>query len=930
MQILRTLFTTLLAALFHNALAQPIALPPQTVEGFLSNGLHYIIKPNPLPQSTVEFRLVMKVGSLQENDDQLGGAHFLEHIATADTKHFPDDSMVDYFERQGMKYGRDINAFTGYDRTVYWFTVPIFSRSSSTIDTTLLAVSDILSEVCFTEERIHRERGVIVEELRSYDTHDPFYELKIGHGRYAQRMPLGGESDIQWMKRKSLKDFYDAWYAPQHAVLVVVGNVDAADMETRIKNVMSALPRHGRAATHDYPLGYRRGMELMELADTLNTSSRLELMIPHQGTVASTLQQAVEQCRDNMLVRAVASRLNAGRVPCLVSDKWYLADQYHLALSFSGERRDTLLAHVARAAAVMKHLATKGPQDDELAQLIDDARKELTCDTTMALSSKWCNDFIDYVIVGDRYIHNPQELEAVSKGIGQTTPADIGRRAKAMLEALDRHLLVAYTNHEGSDGALTKADVSRAWQKGEASQPLPFVARQPVVPTPCVPIPAVLSKRHDYDPSVVASQRTYADLHVHEVVLQNGLRILLRSTLDDDKRLQLIVLGRGGTAALCDSSYYRLKDAVAYMDMGGIEAVDDATLSEILCQQDISMNIGEDAQWHQLMITANVSDAQLALNLAYEKMHHPRTCLADFEESRRSELENWGKETLLERIMQHDTDRRLANCIDSLVGNVLLRRKAEKADLEAMSLSEMAQYYRRLYTNPQTTTIILTGNFDLEATQKAAIGTFARMELPDSILPISDSPVQPVRRHERQFDSSNESQSVFNYIFAGNYFPELQTTLTFKLMRDLLQQRLLQVLRERENIVYSPYSDLAYQGLPQRTYYFWLTIAVKNENTDRMKRALREIIDGLQQHPVSTDELNKLKHSFVVTRRQQLNDLAPNEWKNAIARLLKNGETIEDFDRYEETLDAITPESVRKAFCNYIDFDHCIIIYKAK
>jgi zinc protease len=279
-------------------------------------------------------------------------------------------------------------------------------------------------------------------------------------------------------------------------------------------------------------------------------------------------------------------------------------------------------------------------------------------------------------------------------------------------------------------------------------------------------------------------------------------------------------------------------------------------------------------------------------------------------------------------MIQRDPNRQISNSVDSVVGNITQRRAMLPADLKALNLDSMDLYYRRLYTNPQGLTFILTGHYDLPTVERAAIGTFARMQAPDSVLTVNDEPVQPLRSFERQFPHSNPTQTVFNHLFAGNYYPSLRATLTFKLMRDLLQQRMLSVLRERENIVYSPYCDLAYHGLPQRTYYFWLCFAVKNENTERAQEALREIVDGLQTKPVDAVELEKLKRSFCVTKRRQLSDVAPSEWKDCLSNLLKNGEELEDFDHYDEVLGSITPADVQKAFRDYIDFDNHIIMYQ--
>ena len=933
--MLRFLATALLAVtFFHVALAQQIALPPHTVEGYLPNGLHYMIKANDLPRHTVEFRLVMHVGSLQETEQQLGGAHFLEHMATKGMKKFPGRSMVDYFERQGMKYGRDINAFTGFDRTIYWFTVPTYGDASRAMDTTLMVVNGILSELTFDEERTRKERGVILEELRGYDTHDPFYSLKIGCGLHANRIPLGDEEDIQRIDRRRLIDFYRKWYAPQFATLVVVGDIDAYRMEQGIRRYMGNIPRRGKRRLKPTPLIYKKGMQLMELRDTMDSQSKLELMIPHPCTATATLTDAVEHERGQMLRQALSTRLQMAHVPCHVTDQWYLADLSHFTFNYNGVNKDSLQNYIARTANELLYLASHGPEEEELKELIQWGKEHVHCHTTNALSSVWCDNFIDQVIVGDRRIYTEAEAEQVRQGVAQTTSADMQRLASQLLMAMQQHLLVAYTNHEGEPGKMDEADVQTAWQRGDATRAcaysIPRNKRRNEEELHC-PVPQVLLQSHPYDEKeVVESWHVYSDLGISEVRLKNGVRLLFRPTLDEERKVQLMALGRGGTSSLDDDDCYQLKDAVAYMDMGGIEGIGADTLMAVMSMGEIGMNVGLEDDWHQLMASSDEAAAQVMMNLVYEKMHHPRKCYEDFEEARQSEINDWGKETLLMRLMRGDADRLMQNCIDSVVGNVRTRRPMQCDDLMAMDLDRMEKYYRRLYTNPEGLTIILTGNYDRPTVEQAAIGTFARMQRPDSVLSVCDEPVQPMRTYTRQFDNNMPSQTVYNYLFAGNYDPSLRQTLTFKLMRDLLQARLLSVLRERENIVYSPYSDLYYRGLPQRTYYFWLNIAVKNENAERMQKLLRGIIGDLQEHPVNTAELEKLKRSFVVTRRQQLSDVAPTEWRNAIAGLLKNGESLRDFDHYEDVLSSITPADVQTAFRNYIDFDHCILMYKAK
>ena len=154
---------------YSNSRSIPVSLPAGTLEGHLPNGLHYLILQNPSPVSRVEFRLVMRVGSVQETEQQKGCAHFLEHVAFGGTTHFPKRSLVEYLESQGMKYGQDINAFTGFDRTIYMFAVPTDHQKEEAVNRSLLIMRDWLDGISMNPEKVENEKGIILEELRGYD-----------------------------------------------------------------------------------------------------------------------------------------------------------------------------------------------------------------------------------------------------------------------------------------------------------------------------------------------------------------------------------------------------------------------------------------------------------------------------------------------------------------------------------------------------------------------------------------------------------------------------------------------------------------------------------------------------------------------------------------------------------------------------------------
>ena len=910
-----------------------INLPRGTVEGFLDNGLHYIIMPNALPRHGVEMRLVMRVGSLQESDRQKGGAHFLEHMSFAGTTHYPGDSWVDYFERLGMKYGRDINAFTGFDRTIYWLSLPVADMGSQIMDNTLLALRDILDGITFDPKRIEKERGVIKEELRGYNTGDEFYNLKIGSGRYVEHMPLGAEHDIETISREELLKYYNKWYLPSNACLVVVGNVNPKDLQKRIHDIFNEVEPGHPLQLNNGTLHYAKGITLMEVSDTVGTSSKLEFIIPHTCVVGNTIGTTARKEQYRMLVTALTKRMAAQGVRCDINDAWYLADKNHFSITVEGKDKMELEKRMIRSISILNHIANKGFDTQELSDYVNEKVSRMRTDTVGFQSSKWCDDFVDYIISGDRYVTSNEDMKQIKQIVSKTDNELMRKLLKSILGEARQTLLVAYQNNRGITESFNEKELEKIWNRGLKTH-MPAYKYKPkeTVSPPKVSLPTCLATEHPDASTLISDKHEYKDMGVTAYTLNSGLRIVLRPTTDKDSTIYMALLGRGGLNDLDRHSYPMLKDAASYVDMGGLAHVSPDSLTEVMQAEDLSMSIGIDDYWHQVLASAPANKFQELMNLVYEKITAPGKAYKDFEEVKRSERETFGQESLLDRLLKRDVDRMLTRKIDSLTCNIPTYdgMQIKKEDIDKLSLDDMTDYYTTLFSNPKQTTLIFTGNFNLERVLHTAVNTFARLKVTQERNYTNTPCKMPTTNYYEAFDNDVQSQTVLNYIFPGNYKPGLRQSLILKLMRDVMQARLLSILREQQNIVYSPYSDLYYNGVPQAKYYFWLTIAVQNENRELADKTIRKIVSDLQDTCVSEEELQKLKMSFLVTKRKALSDDVPTEWKNLLTSLVRNGESMEEYDKYTECIQSITPEDIRQGFKEYFRPERMALLYKGK
>src|SRR5690606_15117703 len=219
-------------------LDQPIPTDPDVKIGKLENGLTYYIRRNPKPENKVELRLAVNAGSVLEDPDQQGLAHFMEHMGFNDSKNFPKNELVGYLQQTGVKFGADLNAYTSFDETVY--ILPIPSDDPEVLEKGFTGLEDWAFNNLFDKEESEKERGVVLEELRlskgASERMRRKYMPRLFNGSlYEERVTIGKDSVLKTFKPETLERFYKQWYRPNLMAVVVVGDIDPAEAEKKVK-----------------------------------------------------------------------------------------------------------------------------------------------------------------------------------------------------------------------------------------------------------------------------------------------------------------------------------------------------------------------------------------------------------------------------------------------------------------------------------------------------------------------------------------------------------------------------------------------------------------------------------------------------------------------------------------------------------------------
>ncbi len=905
-----------------------IMSPLGVIEAKLDNGLSYILVENDSPDRMIEMRLIFRAGSVLETEENRGSAHFLEHMAFGGTKHFPGDKLVEWLESRGVQYGISINAYTGYDRTVYQLAIP--SDNLKDIDNALLILKDWIVDIPLDEEKVEGEKGIIIEELRGYDVGDEFYNLKIGSGLYSKGIPLGTEEDIRKITPEILRDFHSRWYTLSQATVVLVGDFDKEYIRSRIEKIFGSLPATSSPDYREYPHTYDPGVTYEEVRDTLMRTSTLEIMVPHECTSRRTVGDAIDSERKDMLIAALSDRFYRTGNDASLSNTWYLADKDHFTVSVDGKTKQEISDKIVKAVAEITRVCRDGftPQEMDIVR-----RKELNrfhIPHNHSSSSYICESIASDVMFGDKDITDPKQFEWAKEELASTLSEDLQKILVRWMFAAENCRLAACRRNPVSCEGFTAEELDSLWSVGKSMDlgAYVFVPEEVEPMEAYVPVPAWLCGSRPFDPSMIASRTYHENIEVTELLLTNGFRLVLRPTNDEEGKVQMQLFAPGGLSLAPEDDYPQYEGTAGYIELGGIENLDDDDYYSILSQNGVGLILALESWWHGIIASAPADNAGLMMNLVVEKMLRPKLNHEDFEALRQEELEGFGEESYISRLMKTDYQRQLNAKLDSLMGNMVYGRRlsVERTDLEALDLDRIGDFYKRLYGNPDGMTCVVCGDFDVEEMVRTAVPVFGQMTSEEPGRYGASYFSLPEGRIVHTWPNSNETQATFDYVLYGRYEPSLRNGLILKLMQNIIRGRLLSVLREENSLVYSPYVSLFYNAVPDNVFYFDINASVDRRNTAVVYACLDEIIKDLQEKKVSVKELETLKQIFIVNKRNYLQNDATAGWKTYLVGQIKNDESLADLDEYEKILSTITPAEIRDTFRTLVNVDNHLLL----
>lgn len=903
------------------AIAQQIPLDPAVRTGKLANGFTYYIRHNEEPKKRVELYLVNKVGSILEDDDQQGLAHFMEHMNFNGTKNFPKNNLVDYLQKAGIRFGADLNAYTSFDETVYQLPIPL--DDPAMFGNGLKIMRDWAQEATLDPSEIEKERGVVLEEERlGKGAKDrmtrQYFPLLLNHARYADRLPIGKDAVLTLFKPEVIKRFHKDWYRPDLQALIIVGDVDVNDAEKMVKERFADLknPVNERERIK-YTIPLSGNSQFMVVTDKEETTTSLEMMMMHKAPELKTEQDyilSIKQSLFNQLVNARRyAELSKDPAPAYTGVSIGISGMISNIdmLSFSVSAKDGQLATgFTQTWRVMERIKRYGFTPDEFNRVKQNYLRSLQS----SVNEQGKTPSVSYVKEYQRYFLNGEaspgiawEYQFTKDHINAIALTDINNLMNEYLSSKDVDILVSAP--EKDKAALPDSATVQSW--------INLIGKEAIQPYKDEQVNQPLLAAKPKSGKVVSKQEI-PQIGVTKLTLSNGVKVILKPT--DFKNDQIIygAFSPGGTSLYDGTDFDAASNAGGLIGRFGLGNFNPVQLSQILTGKVVNSTANIALRSSTIMANASPQDLETALQITYLQFTAPRKDTLIFKNTLNNAVAS-----LANRYA--DPNRVFADTVNYVMGDYSYRSAAPTAErLNAITLQRTYDIYKERFADAAGFTFVFVGNFKPEAITPlleqylgALPATHANTKARDLGLHI------PPGKLVKKVYKGTENKALVRVVFSGNYNYSPLANLQLKALGDILQIKVLQQLREAEGEVYSPQVQTTYNKYPQNRYAIIVQFGCAPKNTDHLVDVLQQEMKMLREQGPETDNVQKFKAQYEKNVELALKDNG--FWYAYLSGQYENNENVLEALDVNKNLEKIEPVTLKQAAQTFLSDKNTIV-----
>ena len=891
---------------------RPLENDPAVRVGKLENGMTYYIRHNDKPAQRAEFYLATDVGAYQEEDDQDGLAHFLEHMCFNGTKNFPGKALLDWLQSIGAEFGRNINASTGFEQTQYMLNnIPIVRESI--IDSCLLIMHDYSHFVTCDPVEIDAERGVILEERRGrrnagwrmFEKSLPYY---FGDTPYAKRTLIGGEEQLKTFKYESLTNFYKKWYNPDVQALVVVGDIDVDQIENKIKTIFSDVPAPEvptQKVLHKIPGNSEPVFGI--ITDPEASSSQIEMLWRGEPLPKELNNTDVAYMLD--MVKAYIRIIMGERFGDITSkpDAPFIGASFGMGrlcntceavsgnVSFKdGQAASAFAAFLVEVEKLRRFGFTEGEVQRAKDNILQAYERAVEAASTRK-NAEFVRPLLNNFFFNEPYLTPEQDLE-MAKALCSQLSAQVLNQMLPQLLA-EQNVLVLFNGPEkeglANPSEAELAEIYAAVKNAEIAPNAEESINEPLL-----------------DETLLAGSKTKKEktgIYGETVwTLKNGVKVIVLPT--DYKKDQVIInlSMDGGKTLIATEDLPSFEDNIwqLFLRNTGVSKFSGTTLPKMLAGKSAGANPYISNLSHGISASSTPKDIETALQLLYLVFTDPRFDEAEFQtgiEQIKAVLPN----------IQKDPDFRFQIEKEKIFYNNNPRVLALDEELLAKAnLATIERVYRQLFKDAAGAEVTIIGNVDI-ATLKPLVEKYIG-SLPkgkkatdwnaDNCIAVAEGQIEKTVNLEMQTPKSTVHQLYTAYLPV-----DIKTSVTLDAANYILDMIYTKTIREEQGGTYGVGSALQGRRKPEPRIDIHVLFTTNVESAEKLSQ-------------IAIDELKKYAENGPT--QEQFNMAVENMKKNLPEKRISNSywlgaldhyyEYGVDYDKeYEAAINSLTPEDIK-------------------
>ena len=922
-------------------LTAQVPLDKKVRYGKLDNGFTYYIRNNKKPEKMIQFRLVSNAGSIMEREDQRGLAHFCEHMAFNGIKGYPHNEMIDKLQKHGVEFGRDINAYTSFDQTVYYVNIP--ADDPEMVKMGIEILDGWAGNILFDEKEIESERGVIHEEWRGNTGHGDrirkkTWPIMLKGSLYAERLPIGKEEVIMNFKRQSIVDFFNDWYRPDLQAIVIVGDLDGYEyagmkgdkaMEQKVKDVFSS---HKFLGTEKLPrLSYEIPDNVEPLiaiaTDKEAMSTDFELFWKHkkgpQGTVGAYRQSLIHNLIGMMMDERFRDICDKASAPMMHAGGGYggfLGREIDVfAVSASpkdnriNETAETLLRMVKQIDDHGFLQAELERQKEELLSRYAKMAKEANKTQSNSLADEYTNHYLD----NEPCPGIVQEWKYAKEFLPEITIEECNALVKSWIT--DENIVCVITAPEKEGVTVpTEKEILDILKSIRTMKTEPWVDNYKDEPLFSEEVATVT-------PYKTASNST---LGYTEYTCPNGVKFVVKKTELKADEILISSFSFGGTALYGDADFYQADNAAEFVDAGGIANFSATQLGKKLKGMNLSISptIGGNTQG----FSGNCSPKDLETTLQLINLYY--TAPRKDRDAYDREIENTVQQIkfLLDNPQVAFIDKYIKTAYPN---NKRIIRFPTEAQIRSLDLDRMFEIYQERFAFANNQVFFFIGNVSDSAI--AMIANYLN-HLPTLPAVVKDQIIDRTPKFAKGIVHAEAVKGIERQgmlLMMGqkevpNAELDTKTEMALHQLGECLSITVTEIIREKNGDAYSPSgaagssrSITSDNGVAYWQFY----IGLDPEKAKKVEKDCIKILKDYMKKGCDQKTLDKVQEQMIVQHDKSVQNNS--WWLGQIRNYYMTGEDNDwQVDEYSKMVKSITPADIKAAAAKYIDLNNYIVV----